>query len=331
MNSTNTLHRPTKTRRLVSAWISPEEKVLKRIEEHADLFDQIVFMCGSLAPDGKLESVWPIEKRREMAKALKEMGISVLLDYGGRWSEEIKNSFESPKTLSSYVDNLIEDCNQVGADGLDIDIEGWPAISRNVYTDLIAGLSAELRKQNGLLSVCYSSLSRESRRENGIGFMDPVLLAPYVDQFRCMTYDLYCPPSEFIGPTSTAPWGRETMQYMSSRVPCEKIVMGLPTYSVDWDMNDSSKSRQVNDCEWIDECEAKSTIGRGWCYFWDVGLIRYTDDEGHAHVLYVSDARSTRSHLVTVDSLDLAGVSFWVLTGDEDPRIWDAVKNHFNR
>ena len=62
-----------------------------------------------------------------------------------------------------------------------------------------------------------------------------------------------------------------------------------------------------------------------------MNLIRYADDKGHAHLLWVSDARSTRCHLVNVDSLDLAGVCFWVLTGGDDPNIWEAVRQHLAR
>jgi len=333
MNSTNPLYRPTKTRRLVSAWIcrGQDEAVPERIRAFDDVFDQIVLMTGSVGPEGKLETGWPTEERCRVAESLREMDISALVDYGGRWSEEIGKSFSSPGTVRACAEALVEDCDRVGADGLDIDIESWPSEARNAYTDLLVRLSESLRSRGKMLSLCVFSLSREARREKGIGFIDPVILAPYVDQFRCMTYDLFCPPSEFVGPTSTAPWGRETMQYMTGRVPCEKVVMGLPTYSVDWDINDPTKSRQVNDYKWIAEREAESPIGRGWCYYWDVGLIRYTDEAGHAHLLWVSDARSTRSHLVTVDSLDLAGVSFWVLTGDEDPAIWEAVGEHFRR
>jgi len=60
-------------------------------------------------------------------------------------------------------------------------------------------------------------------------------------------------------------------------------------------------------------------------------LIRYTDENGHAHLLYVTDARSTRSHLETVSSLDLAGICFWVLNGQEDRRIYETVRECFRR
>jgi spore germination protein YaaH len=226
---------------------------------------------------------------------------------------------------------MVEECERTGCDGIDIDFEGWPAETRFAFTDFIAQLSEALHARGKMLSICTYALSPEARREVGIGFWDTSVLAQYADHIRAMTYDMYCPPSLFVGPTSCAPWGRETMGYMSTQVPRHKIVMGLPTYSVDWDMNEPSRSRQVSDYRWIAEREKESPIGRGWCYWMDVNLIRYTDEEKHEHLLWVSDAQSTRSHLVTVDSLDLSGICFWLMHEGADPAIFGAVRDHFKR
>lgn len=169
------------------------------------------------------------------------------------------------------------------------------------------------------------------RRERGIPFVDSHTIAPLVDRFHVMTYDQFAPPSMYIGPTSSAPWARDGMQDMLTLAPGHKLLMGLPTCSVDWDLTDPTKSRQVNDAAFIAECEKKSPIGRGWCFYWDVGLIRYLDDDGHIHLIYVSDARSTRSHFQTADALDLGGIFFWVFNRQEDVEIYRAVRQHFQR
>ena len=120
------------------------------------------------------------------------------------------------------------------------------------------------------------------------------------------------------------------MQHLVAQAPRHKIIMGLPTYSVDWDVTELANSRQVCDYEWLAAREKESEIGRAWLHHWDVGLMRYTDAQGHIHYVYVTDARSTQSHLETVDALDLGGVCFWVLMGD-DPAIWERVRQYFAR
>jgi spore germination protein YaaH len=328
----NLIFRTPKTRRLVSAWMVQQtaDEAVASVTRFQDTFDQVIFMCGGVKADGSHPTDWPLKERRDLASRMRDMGISVLNDYGGSWKEAGAAVARSPRGIQDVVQRMVEECDAVGADGVDIDFEHWPAEGRFVFTEFIRQLSEALHARNKMLSICVYALSAEARREVGIGFWDTSVLGNYADHLRAMTYDLYCPPSLYVGPTSTAPWGRDTMSYMATQVPRHKIVMGLPTYSVDWDMNDPTQSRQVNDCQWIAAREKESPIGRGWCYYWDVHLIRYTDEKGHAHLLWVSDARSTRSHLVTVDSLDLAGVCFWVL-GGEDPAIWDAVRDHFRR
>ncbi len=328
----NILFRPTKTRRLVSAWMTEDaqEHAIERITEFQDIFDQTIFMCGLPSGLRGKHEPWPPESRKQLNKRLRDLGVCTLNDYGGGWKDCGELLQRDPKLADQWVERMLAESDAVGTDGVDIDFEGWPGHSRYVYTDFIHRLGAALHARGKMLSICVYSLSPEARRENTIGFTDIAVLAQWVDHFRPMTYDLYSPPSDFPGPTSIAPWGRETMTYMCTHIPRHKIVMGLPTYSVDWDMTESSRSTQVYDYQWIAQREKESPIGRGWCYYWDVNLIRYTDSEGHPHLLYLSDAKSTKSHLVTVDSLDLAGVSFWVLNGD-DPKIWHCVREHFKR
>ncbi|MCC7192378.1 MAG: hypothetical protein IT444_06295 [Phycisphaeraceae bacterium] len=330
--ATNLIFRPSKTRRLVSAWMVKEhaEGAIQTVSEYHDIFDQVIFMCGGVAGDGSLPRDWSTDQRRELAKKLHGMGVSTLNDYGGSWKNCGDRLLKDMTIADRWIDRMVEECDAVGTDGVDIDFEHWPGEGRYVFNEFIRRLSVALHARNKMLSICLYALSPEARRETGIGFWDAATLAQHADHLRPMAYDMYCPPSPYIGPTSTAPWARDCMTHMVTHVPRHKLIMGLPTYSVDWDMTDPSQSRQVYDAPWIAEREKESIIGRGWCYYWDVNLIRYTDKNGHPHVMWVSDAKSTKSHLVTVDSMDLGGVCFWCLI-NEDKEIWKCVREHFKR
>ncbi|UCC68719.1 MAG: hypothetical protein JSV79_01950 [Armatimonadota bacterium] len=332
MTDTNPIFKPPKTRRLVSAWVVPEhaDHALERVKQFEDIFDQVIFMCQHAQTDGSLPTRWPAADRRKLTAEFREMDVSVLNDYSGV-AETFAELLRSPKTIPTLIANMAEECEETGADGVDIDFEHLPPTDRFAFTDFIAQLSEALHARGKMLSICTDAPSRTSRPPSGIRFLELPTLAHYADHLRPMNYDLFWPPADpAVGPTSTAPWARERMSYLAQEVPRHKLVMGLPTYSVDWDVNDPTKSRQVYDYQWIAEREKESPIGRHWCSHWDVNLIRYTDADGHAHLLWLSDAKSTKSHLETADSLDLAGVCFWCLMGD-DPQIWEAVRQHFRR
>jgi spore germination protein len=327
--------RPSKTRRYVTAWTlrGDAEKSLETARQYQDTFDQIIFMCGGVKPDLTLRDDWPIAERKALAARYRELGISTMNDYGGGWDFG-QALMADPKVGDAWIDRMIEEAEATGGDGVDIDFEHWPSQGQFAFNSFIEKLADALHRRNKMLTVCIGAISPEARRETTMGFIDAPLIGRHADWVRPMTYDLYCPPSPVVGPTSTANWGRDTMSYLATQVPRHKIIMGLPTYSVDWDTVDPGKSMQVYDSEWIAQREKESTCGlkgRVWCYYWDVNLIRWSDKDGHPHLLWVSDAKSTKSHLLTVDSLDLGGVCFWCLHQKPDPKIWECVREHFKR
>lgn len=332
MSETSPVFRPPKSRRLVSAWMLRDDAqhALARVTEFQDIFDQVILMCEHPGPDGSLPADWPASERAELIAKFRDLGVSVLNDYSGD-GELFAELCESKGALARLIANMAAECEDTGADGVDIDLEHLPARARFAFTGFIADLAAALHERGKMLSICTDAPSAASRRDGGIRFLELPTLAHYADHLRPMNYDLFGPwTPEVVGPTSTAPWTRERMSYLAREVPRHKLVMGLPTYSLDFDLTEPPRSRQVYDFEWVDARAAESSIGRRWISHWDVSVARYTDAEGHLHLLYITDARSTRSHLETADALDVAGVCFWCLRGD-DPAIWECVRRHFGR
>jgi spore germination protein len=306
------------------------EHALDRVRQFEDIFDQVIFMCHHVLPGGSLPADWPASERKGLIDQFRAMGVSVLNDYSSV-AETFEEFAFSAETSRKLIANLVADCEETGADGVDIDFEQVPTRDRFAFTEFMVKLSEELHARGKMLSVCTGAPSRSSRRDGGIGFAEFPALARYVDHLRPMNYDLFGPwAPEVVGPTSTAAWARERMTYLAAEVPKHKIVMGLPSYSLDWDLTEPTRSRQVYDADFIAAREKDSANGRHWIPHWDVSLVRYTDADDHIHLLYITDARSTRSHLETTDILDLAGVCFWALWGD-DPAIWECVRRHLGR
>jgi spore germination protein len=305
------------------------EHALAVAKEYQDILDQVVFMCDQARPDASLPNSWPVDERRELTKQFNELGVSVLNDYSGL-KETWFQLTASPGAVAALVQNMVEECELTGADGVDLDFEQLPTENRFSYGKFVSQLSDELHARGKMLSICTASPCSTETRDFGLPFLDTSWLGHYVDHVRPMNYGLFFPSTPILGPTATAPWARERMEYLMLQVPRHKIIMGLPTYSVDWDVTDPTKSRQIYDWKWLAEREKESEIGRAWLPHMDVGLMRFLDAEGHIHYVYVTDAKSTRSHLETVIALDLAGICFWCMRG-EDPAIWDTVRAMFSR
>jgi spore germination protein len=297
--------------------------------EFQDILDQVVLMCDHAQADGSLPSGWPADERKDLTRRFNELGVSTLNDYSGlkaTWAALAA----APQAIDTLVRNMVSECETTGADGVDLDFEALAPQERFAYADFVRRLSEALHTRGKMLSICTAAPCRAEKRDHPLPFLDTSYLAHYVDHIRPMNYDFFYPSSPILGPTATASWARDRMQYLVTQVPRHKIIMGLPTYSVDWDVTEPTNSRQIYDYEWLAEREKESEIGRAWLPHWDVGLMRYKDPAGHLHYVYVTDARSTQSHLETADALDLGGVCFWVMMGD-DPAIWERVRRYFQR
>src|SRR5688572_6476406 len=84
-NSANQAFRPTKTRRLVSAWMVNNlvDEVVATVGKFQDTIDQVVFMCGGVKADGTLPTEFPLARRKELSQRFRDIGVSTLNDYGG--------------------------------------------------------------------------------------------------------------------------------------------------------------------------------------------------------------------------------------------------------
>lgn len=317
-----------KTKRFVSAWFLPEcfEHGMNRLKENADIFDNIS-VC------------WSDYRERDEKKAkylldfCKSENISVYILIGSE-KEKIAGLTEKIKTSpKQHVEHLLWLTKKSGATGIDIDYERFPLEMRDAYTDFMLLLSERARLEGIVVSICAGAYNKRSVRyltKDGkpYSFIDDEKVGKAVDQYRVMCYDFFCPPSAFVGPTSTAPWVEDALEYTLTKVPRKNIIAGLPTYSVDWNMNDATKSEQVGDHDRLVELAKKSVCGMGYVYYYDVYYLRYVDNEGATHLVWMNNAETVSFLLDVVNELDIPGVSFWVLAGD-DPEIWEQVRKKF--
>lgn len=156
-------------------------------------------------------------------------GVKVLASVAGGVIPACSGNWEillQPANRQSVVDNLIGSMEELGLDGIDVDIEG--ALLTNIdnagnYTPFIQALSAQLIARQKLLTCATASY---------VGGMIPVSSIPYFDFVNIMAYDA-------IGP-SWGPAGAQHSPYSMAvehvnlwknrGLTKEKLVLGVPFY-----------------------------------------------------------------------------------------------------
>ncbi|MDO8341617.1 MAG: glycosyl hydrolase family 18 protein [Cellvibrio sp.] len=154
-------------------------------------------------------------------KVLASVAGGVIPACSGNWQTLLQ-----PASRQMLVDNLIAFMEELGLDGIDVDIEG--VLLTNIdnagnYTPFIQALSAQLVARNKLLTCATASY---------VGGMIPVSSIPYFDFVNIMSYDA-------IGP-SWGPAGAQHSPYSMAvdhvnlwknrGLTKEQLVLGVPFY-----------------------------------------------------------------------------------------------------
>jgi spore germination protein YaaH len=218
----------------------------------------------------------------------------------------------------------MKECDELRLDGIDLDFEHLEPALQKRYSQFMRDLADRLHAGGRRLSICvgyYSGSSAESPEKH---FYDALVVGKVCDQIRIMCYDLHWAPGATFGPTSTVPWAKEAMRYWCRHVPREKLIMGLPAYSNDFDVLPGGKGVQVYSAK--PQIPTSPPLQPVWLEYEKLRVYRYVDGDGRPHVFFASDEASTKAHLETVEELNIPAISFWTYNSVA-PETWKTLRN----
>lgn len=246
-----------------------------------------------------------------------------------------ENSIDTPEKIKVMVEKYLDDCNTVGYDGIDLDYEALSPEVRDMYSIFLKELSAALHKSGKKLSQCVGFYDNLYQGKQDKMFYDVEVVASTCDLVRVMCYDMYFAAGrsdkslmhrddcQGIGATSTYPFVKEAMAFWAKYVPKEKLVMGLPAYSNDYEMAIGGKGEQVYGAVPVN---SQGTLQPPtWLWFEKVNLYVYKDANNCVHLFYASDAKSTQALLDLGTELKIKNIGFWHFS-TVTPEMWSVAR-----
>ncbi|HWE69303.1 MAG TPA: glycosyl hydrolase family 18 protein [Acidimicrobiales bacterium] len=164
--------------------------------------------------------------------------VLTVTDFNQHSLDQITSDPNAPGRLSAA---LIAAVAAKNLDGVNFDFEGVGSADRAGLTKLITQVSNALHAANPhwqTTMAVYASAASDLD-----GFYDVAALAPALDGFFVMAYDMNDP----VTPSATAPLvgggynDTETLQQFTAVVPAAKVVLGVPYYGYDWPTASGSK------------------------------------------------------------------------------------------
>ena len=148
----------------------------------------------------------------------------------------------APARLSAA---LIAAVSAKNLDGVNFDFEGQGSGDRDGLTSLITQVSASLHATNPHWQVTMATYA--SAAADSAGFYDVAALAPALDGFFVMAYDM----NSRSVPSATAPLvgggynDTQALQEFTAVVPPSKVILGVPYYGYDWPTTDGTRTAQA--------------------------------------------------------------------------------------
>ena len=212
-----------------------------------------------------------------------------------------------------FINNIINTLTTKNYYGVDIDFEYLYPQDRVAYINFLRNLKNRLNMINKTLSVAVAPKYRDN--QSGILYEahDYQAIGEIADRVIIMTYEWGYVYGE---PLAISPYNEveAVISYAVTRIPSNKILMGMPNYAYDWTLpyTPGTAAQTLTNTKALElALRTGSTINfdtRARAPYFN-----YTDESGKSHVVWFEDARSISERLGLVTKYNLAGVSYWTI------------------
>ncbi|MGB8954229.1 MAG: glycosyl hydrolase family 18 protein [Tumebacillaceae bacterium] len=229
-----------------------------------------------------------------------------------------------PVVRKKAISNLVQVVKSNGFQGVNIDFENMAPEDRAAYTAFIRELTEKMHAQGAKVMISVTAKTTDAPKSNWVGTFDYAALGKVVDRMQMMTYDENGPWGE-PGPVASDPWVEKVLKYATSQVPAEKLLIGLPAYGYDWNLNDKKANKAV---AWkaMPNLLSKTGAAPQWDDKSKSPHLSYQAADGSQHIVWYENGDSIQAKVQLAVKYKLAGVSVWRM-GLEDESFWKAVKS----
>ncbi|MGB9487638.1 MAG: glycosyl hydrolase family 18 protein, partial [Terriglobia bacterium] len=228
-------------RPLAMYYYSPDPRGIKSLEEHASQMALLAPQSFWVDAEGFVHGEVPsgiLETARRAKVPVMPLVVNPGFDRGA--ASALLRSAKAQQRAVTYLAYLAKRDNFVG---WQLDLEYIDPEDKSYYTQLVQRAAARLHREGRLLSIAvvprFSDVypdadpSREFHSGEWGAPYDFRALGRVVDFMTLMTYDHHsstAPP----GPVAGYDWVKAALEYATSRVPCRKILLGIPFYGREW-------------------------------------------------------------------------------------------------
>lgn len=301
------------------------------LSEVGKLLSSVQAFSYQVNSNGELK---PLSHENEILTVAKNSNITPIMVItnieNGKFSTEAATSIlNNPNIRSELLKKIIVIMNEKGYKGLDIDFEYIGLQNKDAYNSFLIEAKNALDEHNYSLSSALAP--KLSDEQIGVLYQghDYAFHGKTNDFVFIMTYEwgYVAGPPMAVAPINEV---KKVMNYAISRIPKEKIMMGIPLYGYDWKLpfvQGESRARAIS-CQEAILIADNNNVKIEYDPVAQSPFFFYTDSDGNKHEVWFEDARSIQAKFDLVKSLGIRGFYYWVL-GRDFPQNWLLLEDNF--
>jgi spore germination protein YaaH len=238
-----------------------------------------------------------------------------------------RNILENPSNRERLINNLASILKSNNYKGVKVDIENIYSYDRSYFTTFMQELYNTLSPLGFEISVDVPAKTSDTIYDEWIDAYDYAQIAKYSDEITLMAYDEHCAGGS-AGPIASIGWVQSVLDYATTVIPKEKILLGIAAYAYDWPSNgEKATAYSIN--------EAYSIASKyGAAIKFDDNskspYFNYTDSSGIYHSVWLENSTSIGYKLDLVNEHNLSGIAMWKL-GLESSDFWATISTKLNK
>ena len=234
---------------------------------------------------------------------------------GDTWrGAETSKFLADDKARQCLVNKLARRLSEIGAAGVNLDLEELQPEDSEAFLELVVELRAALHARSMRLTV-------------DVPFHDPAFDFEYIgdvaDAVMVMAYDQHYPSSR-PGPIASHTWLEESYDEVLPRLPADRVVVVLGSYGYDWNLSNGHEPAQ--DLSFRAAMDLARAAGAQPVFERQLenGHFGYSDHGGDTHEVWFQDALATWDQMTALRRRQVTRVGLWRL-GTEDETLWSFV------
>ncbi len=256
----------------------------------------------------------------ELIALANEYGVTPLMHLStlteqGNFSNELANMvLNSTEIQDSLIAEIIQNMQNKGYGGLDIDFEFVYPQDAVLYGDFIGKLAGELNPLGYEVVAALAPKTSDTQRGLLYEGHNYRAIGDNANAVLLMTYEwgyTYGPPLA-VAPIRNV---RQVVEYALGIIPSEKIFLGIPNYGYDWTLPYVKGESVADSISHVEAIQLAARYGAEIQYdeVSQSPWFRYTDNEGREHEVWFEDVRSIQQKFNLINEKNLRGAGYWNL------------------